>query len=579
MSIFLNPTINGLLDTQLNNGMYIIRETARINGEDFGLPQAVPDTRKMDYHMRHWFMVFVTAYVTEIAYRLGEKMYVIPNFLKMLGLSNLQAKYDPAKGNGIHIPDFMRGKTVPNFKSNIPPVLQEHFIGSMVNPRSYELIPDLIKDHVNLHGKKMSAAEQQEARLLGHHMKRLLTPERYIDEHLTQVKGGLTREQGDLLKGQLKKMDELANLFKEAIAPPTTKDVPESVRKSAKFAKLTDKQFERAFHGTRWYHRVGDFLRLGAKHDYDRLHQQLKRYHKIPHKGAKAFYEALEALAKDEHFKNTTFAQQLKNTNLETLFKELQGHAKPTLLAVPNKSITPQKNPFVAFSNWITQTKPTKYAKAQFFDEMLETVQKRIMLPAVEANPKMNKTLLNLFKDLSGNKVNKSQLHRVFEGGRFWLKLPLSILFMFVIYGLLMNSIDAGIIQPMQRAIVEKRGTSKEFLTPGYLGAVPGVAAFLALNKLPFIRNLGYVNGFVAAGLGAFAVYGATTWAMFKAILAKPPKNPPASAKPTEPKPPVPSIHRSNPFNPAGLPSTFQNGAPPFANLMPQTPRRWAVPQ
>jgi hypothetical protein len=59
-------------------------------------------------------------------------------------------------------------------------------------------------------------------------------------------------------------------------------------------------------------------------------------------------------------------------------------------------------------------------------------------------------------------------------------------------------------------------------MMPSYLGMIPGIAAFLALNKLPLMKKLGYFGSFTTSGLVGLTVYAASAFAMFKAITAIP---------------------------------------------------------
>lgn len=113
----------------------------------------------------------------------------------------------------------------------------------------------------------------------------------------------------------------------------------------------------------------------------------------------------------------------------------------------------------------------------------------------------------------------------------FWPKMFVSTALNLVFYGILQSWLDVNVIQPWQKKLYEKRGTTNEVVAPVYWGVIPfglGLMAVMSDKIAPkFIQKLGPVSRFTVGAFAALAAYTATTFGMIGYRLSKPPKNPP----------------------------------------------------
>lgn len=531
MSFLVNPTVAGLLDTQLNNVGYFIRGWWRVDGEKIGLPQAIPDKRKMDYLFRDVYMVYVSAYMTELTYRLVEQAYVVPNFIQTLQLNQLKSLYS---GSGEHIPDFAKSMKIRNIQRELPALLRGHMLGSLVNSRSYYMVPDLLEQHADeLRRKGVAPSKVLESRLWAHHLRRVLNPEQYLEKFLLGEKR-ITPEEGKLLSGHLKQMDDLVGLFKSAKDPikpgeafamlKQLADQQGSAEAKRLLAKLNgkDEDMARVLKGTSWRNLMGDVRKHGLNNGIKEFNRfkalssspVISKIKQQPSEVAQKLFVEIKQYLEHAAVRpgNSTFLTRLRHLPSEkALVSAVQGPSVSEFFKnISKMGVTG------AFKHYKSLTMLSS------LDEVTAAVRQDVLLPIVKQSRGMESRVTRLFGDLSLSKVSMRKLHKVFEGSGFWLKLPISILSLFLVYGLLANTFDNKYLQPYQREIVKQRGDSTEFAKPGLLGGIPGILTFVGLMKLPFIQKLGYVSSFAVSGLAGLVVYAASTFAMFKQKLAMP---------------------------------------------------------
>ncbi|MEB3286269.1 MAG: hypothetical protein VKJ04_02080 [Vampirovibrionales bacterium] len=104
-----------------------------------------------------------------------------------------------------------------------------------------------------------------------------------------------------------------------------------------------------------------------------------------------------------------------------------------------------------------------------------------------------------------------------------WMKLFGTILLNTVLSGIIGSWVDVNVVQPWQDKLVEKRGTSKEVVTPQIWSLIPAMAVGLLVAKLVKPLN-GYGLRFSLAILSGVITYGVSTGLMLKNRLSKPPK-------------------------------------------------------
>lgn len=172
----------------------------------------VPDDRQADYAFRDIFMVIVTAYFTELGFRLAEKLYSFKLMTDVLGLNRLSKIYKQDRSPLLpQLPEELT-KHGKDYRSITDvPALRSRIIGSLVRDKSNKLIPELFET-VDL--PAMPAAEQGQHKLLAHHLKRAMNfygEQGYLDDLL---KMGLPEDVGEFLKGHLKASDKSGSVLK-----------------------------------------------------------------------------------------------------------------------------------------------------------------------------------------------------------------------------------------------------------------------------------------------------------------------------------------------------------------------------
>ncbi len=499
MNFLVNPVMAGRILTQMGNFGSYIRGIARVSSEDFGMPQAVPNDRKIDYLWRDTFMPWANAYVMECTYRWAEKIYVMPQFMKFLELDKLGLK---------EVPKSLRGK----------------MMGSIVSSRSYYMVPDLLetsdipalqaklKEAVQYSPKNRALHKEIKKEItatqdLAKHLRRIMNTPQYIDKHLN-----LSKEEARLLKKHLGRQERYFSLFNKL----DESQVMSNVRKSLKGKNQQDS---------------AKILKEAS----DNALQSLRR--------------RLNMLAKHPATKNSTFIKKLASMNDVQLVRYIKGD-----------SYKFTRNPI----GWLR-----KFFKGPNYtpEQLVQEVNKHIIFPLFRHEKQVSPATANLFKELGASKLKMVKLAKVFEGSGFWLKLPISIIGVFLMYGLLANTFDAKFLQPYQRQLVKERGTSREMIAPAYLGIIPAAATFMLVSKLPFVQRLGYLGSFALTGFAALSAFVASTAFMFLTRI----RGPVPEKFKNDMKKPAPVKPQPSPLG--SFQMTAQNS--PFKALQGQTQTRF----
>ncbi len=210
----------------------------------------------------------------------------------------------------------------------------------------------------------------------------------------------------------------------------------------------------------------------------------------------------------------------------------------------------------------------TAYNRLSASDHFVQALQEQVLSSLAEKAHSQNPRLQEALSDLAHSKITTARIGKMISGGKFWLKIPLSIALGVFTYGVVISGFDVKYMQPYQREVVRLRGDTKEFLKPAFLGAIPGVMTYAALYFTPFIqRRLGHFWSFAVAGLAGHVVWGLSTYHMFNQILKTPRKNKPK----VQSKPYSPQYQ-----GPLPLPNTPMAQKP--TNNMPINPWRVAPP-
>lgn len=177
----------------------------------------------------------------------------------------------------------------------------------------------------------------------------------------------------------------------------------------------------------------------------------------------------------------------------------------------------------------------------KLLEERMAGVEKEVLKEFAEKHGKrFSGKARQLVIDFFENEAVKRQMKKV-QKTSAWPKMGVSILLNLIFYGIIANKFDFEKLQPWQKKLYERRGTTNEVVAPAYKALVPSAAVLIALmqNKVmpKAVKRMGYISRFAVAGAAALATYGVSWWAMFQSALREPP---PGQAKP---KPaPLPSM-------------------------------------
>lgn len=446
VSPLLGPEISIPVISQITQLSYLMRNMARISGENVGFPKSIPDERKADYLFRDYFFVPVMAAGNETGIRLAESTYVMPTQIKLLGLNNLRDLY--TKGS-IHRPNLAPYFDIKNYSREVPPFLREYILGSTINTRSYSITPELLHTRtIPKINKTAHPTEQYEARLLAHHLQRIFHPTDYINRFLLK-EGRITKEEADTLNHFKGIIDDAYKVFSDA-------------RSSGKFKELQT------------------FL--------------------APH---------------------IQTAQLQNNAWLKQWFT-------PQTQSLERKVLGPKMRDFLKYLGDKGFKKGFSWLKQQSSfhpDQFINGIHANLLEPLMHQKLPHNTKMMALLKDLVTDKIRAQQCIAAFQAAEVWFKVPVSIIFQTILYGIVGGYFDVKYVQPLQDLVVKLRGDSKEIQAPTYLGTIVGAVAGYSVFKSPFIKRMGHLPSFLAAFAAFEAGQIGTTYALFKRVLAKPPKN------------------------------------------------------
>lgn len=194
MSMVSNATQRIL--SQSNNISYTSRGVYRV--------ATVPEDRKAEYLFRDFFMTLVTAYLTELSFRITETYYTMPLLTDKLGLNRLSE---------IYANDWQKIGTRPVNYDKIPDFLRKRILGSLVREDSNYLIASLLeKEAVKKAGEHGLAEKLPEAlrkqttfhegfvpdKVLIHHLRRTFNFKEHLTRSLVEI-GELSQGEADAI--------------------------------------------------------------------------------------------------------------------------------------------------------------------------------------------------------------------------------------------------------------------------------------------------------------------------------------------------------------------------------------------
>lgn len=189
--------------SQSNNIGYAARGVYRVN--------VVPEDRKAEYLFRDFVMTLVTAYLTELSFRITETFYTVPKLTKVLQFPELSKLYgEQGMDKALH-------GSFNNIKNQtwFPTFVQKRLLGSLVKSDSNNLVPELIEREMSdiVDGKRVMKEGMEQHEALIHHLYRRLNFPQYLER--LEAMGNITaaeREQVLKIMKSIPKDELLASI-------------------------------------------------------------------------------------------------------------------------------------------------------------------------------------------------------------------------------------------------------------------------------------------------------------------------------------------------------------------------------
>lgn len=459
----------------------------------------------------------------------------------------------------------------------LPYQLHELMLGSLVDTGSYDTIPTNLENLAHTMEKRGQKTHKVDRiKLLAHHFRRVFLPEEYLREHL---KPQSTDAEYRLLKNHMKQMNEFSREIRWATEPTRPdeafrrlsllskqpkgsllRDVEKALGhgvaqktmaqlsgQSIESVREAFKSLNAVYQGdqNRLHTLASDLVKLGEK-DFKQIYQGVHWNHfgtlwqMIRAKGLKA------GLAQFNHFRALSKSplitqmkahpmalshvhhvlQQAKHDPTLSQSKKLMDLAKHS----PSQLRTVLKEQgFGDFignvfkKGWHTAAREYEASKAFSESGLMGLLRQEVILPKLAhklqhlKDTSVDKVkVYAMLDDLTHKMVTSKRMRGLFDGGKFWLKLPLSIVFYFMTTGVISNILDNKYVQPYQRDIAKAGVNPREFMKPLFWSLFPAVGAFVGLMRMDKVKKMGYVGSFALAGGVATLGYMALTFAWFR---------------------------------------------------------------
>lgn len=202
MSGVSNPMLWQQILSQSNNVSYSARGMYRVKDTDPG--------RKADYWFRDFGMVMACSYMTELSFRIVDKLYTIPHMTNLLHLNQLSKLQDPVSPNS----KTLRYSNAQNY-DRLPSVFQNRMMGTLIRSSS-DLVPKIMREIEDEHLAKLAKEDdlrQPEHRLFEHAKALLNNP---TDIKTNEKLDALLKEEGittDALKEDFKRLANIDNRY------------------------------------------------------------------------------------------------------------------------------------------------------------------------------------------------------------------------------------------------------------------------------------------------------------------------------------------------------------------------------
>lgn len=513
---FFTPVIYTAIKDNAVHWQYSTRGFFRISGESLHLspvvPQAVPNSRKMDYAFRDFWLTTLNAFITEFTYRAATSVFVIKAMAKELGLETL------------------------------PKDLRKYLIGTGVQARSYSSVPDLLADQA-LEIKTKDPERAKQLLKFESILRDIFQPNHYIEQavktDLRQMAPALSDEAAKKLEETAKKVyAEFKSSVCDVLKDPTSaneskiKLFEEYLAKlshtpginSPTLANLVGKkgQFRQSVGFYNWPNLFFDFLFS----PFDLFKKQKRQ---------DAF---LKKLAYDK-YQQSAWSHFLWNP-LDFLRTEKRQEIFKTKIGAPNplvessffgkegiewfKTLWSSGFDFGKAHQEFIQTKP--FVRAE--NLRLEALKPWLEEEALKGINGVFKAEQSVAKKLASYVLKASELHlkdlrikrlsQISGVPGIVAGLVGSALFM----GQFGTWFDTQYIMPLEREVVKLRGDSKEFSTATYMGIAASLVALFGTLAMPPVRKLGYFTSFAIATGASLLAAVAGTFYSFQWLLLQP---------------------------------------------------------
>lgn len=461
---------------------YLGRGFMRVSGEKVMLPKAIPDDRKMDYLFRDFFMTMVMAYTGEMAFRTAESMFVAPMYGQVLNLDKLSQVYAPRLADGVTAnvlaPTYLdplhgqAGKLAQLNSHDLPSVLRERMLGTVVDPntRSYKLIPGLLEEQT------LPSMQAELAKLRTN---------------------GAAAAQIEALEGKITRTQVFAHHIRRLFAPDEFLDTLVNMGRINDADKSSVQTMLKPFKTLRSV--------------IDKLDDPKK---------AQEFVDVLGQLKPYSTGSATTMIDELLTVPKDQLVHRVKGYTFWGMFS-------PSKWDYVKAikkDGFWQGVKNIMSHRGMSQQGILENLYDNAFKPMVESGIRtgaLRHELATLGTVMSEDIIKTQALKRISQGGSLYVKLPLSLVTIFLANGYLGSWVDNHLVQPWQRKVVKATGNSKIAEWPSYISLIPTIAVFAGLVSLKPIKNLGYVGSVAVSGAAALGTYVASTLGLINISLKR----------------------------------------------------------
>lgn len=381
---FWNNTTQRIL-SQSNNVSYATRGVYRVYDTQ--------DSRKGDYWFRDFGMVMACSYMTELGFRAVEKWYTIPKITEAFGLHALSEQKHPITGEALY--------SNPRNYSELPNVVRERLMGSLIGKSSSNLVPRLMKELELQQGAKLDETTA------GHVKTLLSSPAKDADSIIQQhlADSGLADHAKTIraistLENPTKRTDAIKKLL-------------------AEHPHLNTDATQKAIHNAV---KLEDARQMGILMDH--LHRNLNfgEYMRDTYLNQNSKLSGAVSDVLGSFSQRLTDVQQKGKRELPNLLKELKALPPSKRIETFNKKIDPYRN-LLYYKDGVQLVQPEKILK---FEQLIDQMRASLKLDSKDSLKQPLAELETFYQDLASPETQKHSLNQFWNHSASELKKNIS---------------------------------------------------------------------------------------------------------------------------------------------------------